>query len=48
VMAFNTDRVEEIIRGVIQNELNLINVAGYVLGAVVGAFTFVAARAIGL
>jgi uncharacterized membrane protein YheB (UPF0754 family) len=48
VMAFNTDRVEEIIRGVIQNELNLIIVAGFVLGAVVGAFTFVAARVIGL
>jgi hypothetical protein len=33
---------------VIQNELNLIIVAGYALGAVVGAFTFVVARLVGL
>jgi uncharacterized membrane protein YheB (UPF0754 family) len=44
VMAFSTDRVEEIIRGVIQKELNLIIVAGYVLGAIVGVATFASTR----
>jgi uncharacterized membrane protein YheB (UPF0754 family) len=45
VMAFSTDRVEEILRGVLQNELSMIITIGYVLGAIVGLFTFAASRA---
>jgi len=48
VLAFSTDRVEEIIRGVLQNELNLIIIVGFLLGAVVGMGTFAASRLLGL
>jgi uncharacterized membrane protein YheB (UPF0754 family) len=48
VMAFSIERVEELLRSVIQNELTLIIVLGYVFGAVVGAMTFGLARALGL
>ena len=48
VMAFSIERVEELLRSVIQNELTLIIVLGYVFGAVVGAMTFGLSRAIGL
>jgi uncharacterized membrane protein YheB (UPF0754 family) len=40
VMAFSVDRVEEILRNVIQNELNLIITTGYVLGGLIGVCTF--------
>jgi uncharacterized membrane protein YheB (UPF0754 family) len=48
VLAFSTERVEEIIRGVLQNELDLIIVVGFVLGAFVGVATFAASRVLGL
>lgn len=48
VMAFSTERVEEIIRGVLQNELNMIIIIGFVLGAVVGVGTFAFSRLFGL
>lgn len=48
VIAFDTERVEEIIRGVMQDELNLIIIIGYGLGAVVGVCTFFLSRALGL
>jgi uncharacterized membrane protein YheB (UPF0754 family) len=47
VMAFSTDRVEEILRGVLENELRLIISIGYVLGAVVGLLTFAVSQALG-
>jgi len=40
VMAFSVDRVEEILRNVIQNELNLIITTGFVLGGLIGVCTF--------
>jgi uncharacterized membrane protein YheB (UPF0754 family) len=40
VMAFSVERVEEILRTVIQNELNLIITTGYVLGGLIGVCTF--------
>jgi uncharacterized membrane protein YheB (UPF0754 family) len=46
VMAFSTDRVEEILRGVLENELRLIISIGYVLGAFVGLITFAVSRAL--
>jgi uncharacterized membrane protein YheB (UPF0754 family) len=39
VLAFSVDRVEELLRTVIDKELKLIIVSGYVLGALVGAAT---------
>jgi len=48
VMAFSVDRVEEILRSVIDNELRLIITTGYVLGGLIGVCTFFLARAIGL
>ena len=48
VMAFSVARVEDLLRSVIQNELTLIIVLGYVFGAVVGAMTYGISRAIGL
>jgi uncharacterized membrane protein YheB (UPF0754 family) len=48
VMAFSVDRVEEILRSVIDNELRLIIITGYVLGAVIGLGTFAISRLIGL
>jgi uncharacterized membrane protein YheB (UPF0754 family) len=48
VMAFSVDRVEEILRGVIQNELNLIIVTGYVLGGLIGVCTFGLQKLLGL
>ncbi len=44
VMAFSTDRVEEILRGVLDNELRLIISIGYLLGAFVGLITFGVSR----
>ena len=41
VIAFSVDRVEEILRNVIQNELNLIITTGFVLGGLIGVCTFV-------
>jgi len=41
VMGFSTQRVEEIVRGVTQRELNLIVQLGYVLGGAIGAAQFV-------
>ena len=40
VLGFSTQRVEEIVRGVTQRELNLIVQLGYVLGALIGAAQF--------
>ena len=40
VMGFSTARVEEIIRGVTQRELNFIVFLGWVLGAIIGALSF--------
>lgn len=48
VMAFSVDRVEEILRSVIDNELKLIIIIGYVLGAFIGLGTFFLSRLIGL
>src|SRR5439155_1072218 len=48
VMAFSVDRVEEILRSVIQNELNMIIVTGYVLGGLIGMVTFGLSKLIGL
>lgn len=48
VMAFSVDRVEEILRSVIQNELNMIIVTGYVLGGLIGMVTFGISKLIGL
>ncbi len=40
VMAFSVDRVEEILRSVIDNELRMIIITGYVLGGIIGLGTF--------
>ncbi len=40
VLGFSTQRVEEIVRGVTQRELNLIVQLGYVLGGLIGAVQF--------
>jgi uncharacterized membrane protein YheB (UPF0754 family) len=48
IMAFSVDRVEEIMRSVMQNELNMIITSGYVLGALIGVGTFFLSRLIGL
>ena len=40
VLGFSTRRVEELVRGVTQRELNLIVQLGYVLGAAIGAAQF--------
>ena len=48
VMAFSVDRVEEILRSVINNELRMIIITGYVLGGVIGLGTFFLSRLIGL
>ena len=44
VLSFSTVRIEEVIRGVTQKELTLIVQLGYVLGAAIGALTFVVQR----
>jgi len=44
VLGFSTARIEEIIRGVTQRELNLIVNLGYLLGAVIGTITFLGGR----
>jgi uncharacterized membrane protein YheB (UPF0754 family) len=48
VMAFSVDRVEEIMRSVMQSELNMIITSGYVLGGIIGIGTFFLSRLIGL
>lgn len=48
VMAFSVERVEEILRLVIQNELTMIITAGYVLGAFIGAIMFGVQKLFGL
>lgn len=48
VMAFSVERVEEILRSVINNELRLIITTGYILGGLIGVCTFFLGRAIGL
>ena len=40
VLGFSTQRVEDLVRGVTQRELNLIVQLGYVLGALIGAAQF--------
>jgi uncharacterized membrane protein YheB (UPF0754 family) len=44
VLGFSTQRVEEIVRGVTQRELDVIVNLGYVLGAVIGLLTFAIGR----
>ncbi|MGK2962772.1 MAG: DUF445 domain-containing protein [Gemmatimonadaceae bacterium] len=44
VMAFSVERVEELLRAVIDKELKMIIVSGYLLGSLVGLFTFFVAR----
>jgi uncharacterized membrane protein YheB (UPF0754 family) len=48
VMAFSVERVEEILLMVIEKELRMIILAGYVLGAIVGAASFGLQRLVGL
>ena len=48
VLAFSVDRVEEILRSVINNELRMIITTGYVLGGLIGVGTFFLSHAIGL
>ena len=48
VLAFSVERVEELLRTVIDRELKLIIAAGYVLGAFVGVLTFGVSRLFGL
>jgi uncharacterized membrane protein YheB (UPF0754 family) len=40
VLGFSTERMEEIIRGVTQRELEMIVRLGYLLGAMVGLLAF--------
>jgi len=40
VMAFSVERVEEILRMVIDKELKMIIISGYILGALVGALSY--------
>ena len=47
VLGFSTARIEEIIRGVTERELNMIVRLGYVLGAIIGLITFAAGQLIG-
>jgi uncharacterized membrane protein YheB (UPF0754 family) len=47
VMAFSVERVEEILLMVIEKELRMIIIAGYVLGALVGAVSFGVQRLVG-
>ena len=44
VLAFSVERVEELLRAVIDRELKLIIITGYVLGSLVGVVTFFLAR----
>ena len=44
VLAFSVERVEELLRTVIDRELKLIIISGYVLGAFVGFITYFLAR----
>jgi uncharacterized membrane-anchored protein YjiN (DUF445 family) len=48
VMAFSVERVEEILLMVIEKELRMIILAGYVLGALVGVVSFGIQKLIGL
>src|SRR5688572_8622920 len=48
VMAFSVERVEEILLMVIEKELRMIILAGYVLGALVGVLSFGVQKLIGL
>jgi len=48
VMNFSTERVEEIIRGVMQRELNFIVKCGFVLGGLIGVVTFTLTEVFGI
>lgn len=48
VLTFSVERVEELLRTVIDKELKLIIIAGYILGAVVGLMTFAVSRLAGI
>lgn len=48
VMAFSVERVEEILLMVIEKELRMIIISGYVLGALVGVVSFGVQKLIGL
>lgn len=47
VLGFSTRRIEEIVRGVTQRELDVIVYLGYALGAIIGLVTFLVGRALG-
>jgi uncharacterized membrane protein YheB (UPF0754 family) len=48
ILAFDQDRMEELIRGVIQRELKLIVRTGYVLGGLIAVVLFGLTRLAGL
>jgi uncharacterized membrane protein YheB (UPF0754 family) len=48
IMGLPVERVEEVMRSVMQNELNMIITSGYVLGGLIGVGTFFLSRAVGL
>lgn len=48
VLAFSTERLEELIRGVIQRELRLIIACGYILGALIAIAGFGISRLAGI
>jgi uncharacterized membrane protein YheB (UPF0754 family) len=48
ILAFDQDRMEELIRGVIDRELKLIVRTGYVLGGLIAIVLFGLTRLIGL
>ncbi len=48
VMEFSVERVEILIRSVIQDELKLIVISGYVLGGIIGVFIFFLSQLLGI
>ena len=48
VLAFSQDRIEELIRGVIDRELRLIIRTGYVLGGLIAVVLFGLTKLVGL
>lgn len=48
VLAFSNERLEELIRGVIQRELEMIILTGYTLGCLIGMMTFLLSRLVGI
>ena len=48
MLAFSVERVEEILRSVINNELRMIITTGYILGGLIGVGTYFLSHALGL